>query len=698
MSSHMLRTLVFAGIAVVCVAGAVLTNTVTRGKPLDDTALVGQEFFPDLEGADVTALQVATYDEDSADVNLFKVEFSDGLWRIPSHHDYPADGEELLAKTAASVVGLTRGAFAGKTEADQRRTSTLDPLDESITGTEGRGDRITLFRGNTPVVDLIVGERTDDEAGDVYYVREAGDPKIYRTRMSELKVSTKFADWIESDLLQLDRNKLVEMTIDRYHIDEQQGAIIGEEVTELKKNDENKWELVGLDAETEELKTSAVTAMTSALDDMKIVGVRPKPSGLVKLLTSEDGRVSLSDIEIIQMRNSMSRAGFVIAQQQIYSNEGEFRAGTNEGVVYQLRFGEVFTGSDVEIEVGSSAEPDAEETDAESADEGADETQNDAESQDDSESSDDGSAKRSRYLLVMAQFDESLLGDAPQPPVKPEPPGEEPEPEADEDEPAESDTPADDDSSNPDAGEKPAEESSENEDAQPEENAEPESGDESAATEDEESEDDPPAEETPEAEEKPEADSSDGDAPSDDAGDDPEDAAEDAAEKPAEEPVDPQEAYKEALAAYEDDLAKYEADKAAFDEKVKQGREQVAELNRRFAAWYYVISAELFDDLHVARADLVEAKEPAEGEEGAAETEGDETGDATPEPDAEDDTKSEADADESADDPQPASEDQPADEDKAADESTSEAEKNAEDGGDPKSEADSPSEADDTAE
>ena len=60
--------------------------------------------------------------------------------------------------------------------------------------------------------------------------------------MSELKVSTKFSDWIEPDLLQLDRNKLIKMILDRYHIDEQRREIVQEDIIQLSKNDESKEE------------------------------------------------------------------------------------------------------------------------------------------------------------------------------------------------------------------------------------------------------------------------------------------------------------------------------------------------------------------------------------------------------------------------------------------------------------------------
>jgi hypothetical protein len=51
-----------------------------------------------------------------------------------------------------------------------------------------------------------------------------------------------------------------------------------------------------------------------------------------------------------------------------------------------------------------------------------------------------------------------------------------------------------------------------------------------------------------------------------------------------------------------------------YEEKVEEGKKQVEELNRRFGEWYYVISAESFENLRLSRSDLVKAKEKDEAE------------------------------------------------------------------------------------
>ena len=46
-----------------------------------------------------------------------------------------------------------------------------------------------------------------------------------------------------------------------------------------------------------------------------------------------------------------------------------------------------------------------------------------------------------------------------------------------------------------------------------------------------------------------------------------------------------------------------------WQERMEGGRTKASELSARFAPWYYVISAESFDEIHLTRGDLVTAKE-----------------------------------------------------------------------------------------
>ena len=282
------------------------------------------------------------------------MEFKDGVWKIPSHHDYPADAEDELAETAASLVGVVRGALESRRKSDHERFGVIDPLDESNTNLKGRGQRLTLSKeGGAPLVDFIVGKQVPDEPNE-YFVRKVDEDSVYRTKLN-IDLSSNFSDWIEPDLLKVDRDRLVEIIVNKYSIDEGKRRIVNRELSTLtRKNSTAPWELEGLNPETEKLNTSDVNQMINTLDDLKIQGIRPKPTGIAAEL-KKSGNLRLDPIDFVDLQSK----GFILASdpqgnQQLVSNEGEVIAATNQGVVYSLYFGEIFTGSALDIEVGNS--------------------------------------------------------------------------------------------------------------------------------------------------------------------------------------------------------------------------------------------------------------------------------------------------------------------------------------------------------
>src|SRR2546423_1927387 len=106
MQNSMIRTLIFAGTAVIATVFALAANQFTKPSTPAGAFDFGKDFHPDFtDAAKATAMRVVAYDEATALPKVFTVEYKDG-WKIPSYHDYPADGKDQLAKAAASVIGL----------------------------------------------------------------------------------------------------------------------------------------------------------------------------------------------------------------------------------------------------------------------------------------------------------------------------------------------------------------------------------------------------------------------------------------------------------------------------------------------------------------------------------------------------------------------------------------------------------------
>ncbi len=633
------RTLTFAAVAGVSVLLATVAWFASKPSSVAGFGEVGQEFFADFaDPTRATSLTVVDYDGDEQESQTFSVtQNDDGLWVIPSHHNYPAEAEDRLAKTATSLLGLKKTAVQSRSTDDWKLYGVVDPSEKGAATSDERGTRLTLSDGSdNALVDLIKGNQVEGLSGS-YYVREPAKDTTYIAQL-DVELSAKFSDWIEPDLLKINQTDIVKVVVDNYSINEQRGTIEKKELLQFTKKDletSGDWELDGLNEEAEELDKSPISTIATNLDQLKIVGVRPKPEGL-----DDNMRVNPAIKQILerQLEDQMQAQGYFIAgdrdgKKRLYSNEGELVAGINNGVQYTLYFGEIARGTGKEIEVGLGDEAKADASRDEDA-EGSEDKEDGGANED--ETSEDGPR---RYLLVKADFNESLLGEKPVAPVEPTKPAilnkaakedaaektEDAAPLKDEDADGEKKETEKDDSCGADE---------ENADAVKTE-AEPQA-DEKPAT------DEPKADAAPQekadakkpaasepADEKQVADAPAKDAPATDAETKPAPAAVDEAakgdepaadtkedEKPEEPAKDPkqvaQEAYDAAMGEYEAQKTAYESDLKKYEDKVKTGKEKADELSTRFAGWYYVISSDSFEKFRIERKDVVSKKETEE--------------------------------------------------------------------------------------
>ncbi len=637
------RTLMFVAAALVSTGIAYTSNQFTKPAQLADFGESDQDFFRDFTDPTTAAsIRVVSYDETLAKSKKFIV-VNDNGWRIPSHNDYPADGKDQLTKAATSIIGLKRGTFKTRRKTDHEHYGVIDPLDEENAATKGRGQRITLSqKGDFVLADLIVGKKVEGD-DEKRYIRRADEDKVYMVR-AKFDISTKFADWAETDLLKLAGFDVLRVRASqpKYNQDDE---LEGTEIVELnREKGGDPWKLGDLDETAEELKTDDINTMVSTLDDLRLVGVRPKPAlfdgkpvltpdlkiSLPKELANDPG--TLNQVKML-LRSSLSEKGFHVGQDesgqtQIVSREGELTSGTKDGVVYRLTFGSVFSGTEEEIEIGDK-------DDKGDLNKGEKETEVPKKvSQGKNED-----LKKSRYLFVRAEFDEKLLGARPVEPEMPTPPpGVEPL--------AEDKPDGDADKTDADAKKKDAKSKEPDKDASPEKppeskptdskkaDEEPqgaEGDDKVAASSDDKKENDSdknsqtkksdlkkdePKPDSKDENDKPAADKPAADKPGEDkpgedkpGEDKPEPEAKKDEAKKTEPKTDPKAEYQEALKKYDVDKGRYNTDLKSFESRIESGQAKVKELNDRFADWYYVISNDSFDKLRLKRADLIKKKE-----------------------------------------------------------------------------------------
>ena len=337
-------TIVSAAIAAVCLAGALAMAPKELPPPtFEDT---GEALFPDFHDPTLaTSLEVVTWDEQAASVAKFKVEQKEGRWVIPSHNDYPADATEQMGKAAASFVEIKRDIYYGDNPEEHAEFGVLDPEGDEGKGDE-KGKRITIADASgTVLVDVVVGKEVPDKEGFLY-VRFPDSKRVYGSRM-ELAVSTEFTEWIEKDLLHVERDEIVALVSNSYTVDEKVGKVNNlrpVRADHRKRTDEGGVERQEwiIDPQVKapagkEFDQSKYRQIVGALARLQIVGVRPRPK-----------RLTLDTL--------LSKGFFVNrGSQRLFGNEGELVVVTNDGVVYTLYFGEVTFESGVALTAGGGA-------------------------------------------------------------------------------------------------------------------------------------------------------------------------------------------------------------------------------------------------------------------------------------------------------------------------------------------------------
>lgn len=382
-------TVIMAALALLSALGAYMMRPVEiPPAAFEDT---GEPLFPDFVDPNVaTHLEVREYDDEAAQLTRFSVKLepspTGGQWVIPSHNNYPADGTEQMGKAAASFIGVKKDVVRSDAASDHAEFGVIDPEDPGAAkGTRGR--RVTIKdESGTTLVDVIIGRDLPDRQG-FKFIRYPGQNRVYAVQIDP-KVSTKFTDWIEDDLLKMESDDIVAVLSNSYSVDDVTDPESGKIITKLV-NDEpyyfelqdgaigadgqpmSEWALVAPPAfgpdgeridpatytgepplpeaqpipEGKALNPTKVKQIVGAADRMKIVGVRPRSQRL----------------DPFEMQ---AKGFFLIGERAPYSllaDQGEVRLFSRDGVVYSLFFGEVTYATGEALSAGGEDEQPTEE-------------------------------------------------------------------------------------------------------------------------------------------------------------------------------------------------------------------------------------------------------------------------------------------------------------------------------------------------
>ena len=152
-------------------------------------------------------------------------------------------------------MDLTKDTIRSDCTEAQESMGVIDPLDAKVTTLQGRGKRITLRDASEKVLaDIIIGNEikgTERKEGTAQrYVRVPDQKRTYGVNI-KAEPSTRFADWIETNLLKVEAGQIRRIVFDNYKIQEDPNRptslmlVHGEKLTINRKDSSGPWAMDG---------------------------------------------------------------------------------------------------------------------------------------------------------------------------------------------------------------------------------------------------------------------------------------------------------------------------------------------------------------------------------------------------------------------------------------------------------------------
>jgi hypothetical protein len=397
------KTLTFMAAGAVALLAAFAV--VPGGNSLNVDEYVGQR-LNEFDVDKPKRLKIVKFDAETATPHEFEVAEDEGLWTIPSKDGYPADATTQMAEAANCLIDREILRVASTSRSEHAALGVINPSNAKLSSeADGVGTRVIMSDNNNVLTDMIVGKPVRDAEGQ-YHVRNTEQDIVYVVELDPSKLTTRFEDWIEDDLLKINPFDIRRIEIKDYTAElmgTAQGSIGVKwdrraEMALDYNNTDSKWSAASLKkfdsakesyvdytlADGEEINEETLNKLRDGLDDLLLVDVERKPQGLSADLKAGQDFVKDNEAALNLMERGFAPIGSKDGESvDILSTEGEVVASLQDGVEYVLRFGNLQMEGD-----GGESKP------------AADAAAADAQKSDDS---------INRYLFVMARFNESLI-------------------------------------------------------------------------------------------------------------------------------------------------------------------------------------------------------------------------------------------------------------------------------------------------
>lgn len=342
--------------------------------PVAEAGGAGELLFEDFKNvSSVARIEMAVFEEQKGDVSKIAVSRGrDGIWRLSSKGDYPADAATQLRNAVTLLFDLKKLSIESLKRGQHAEYGVVEPKSGEVkAGDEGVGRLVRFLDDSDKVLaELIVGKKVEAAGGsggtgELFYVRVPGGEAVLTTRLEhDSAISADFTDWIETSLLNRAGWSFTASGLERFSMG---GLLTRNVLGALRTNDFRflqrtegtpKWTGQGIKvASHEEINAATLDTLAGVFGSVKITDVVKAPPELAQLnvealATRARVEPALSEAllkpEILRTKtqaliNLLGGNGFlgqVGEDSELVWASGRWVLGMNDGVEIVLHFGE----------------------------------------------------------------------------------------------------------------------------------------------------------------------------------------------------------------------------------------------------------------------------------------------------------------------------------------------------------------------
>lgn len=320
-----------------------------------ESDLVNKPLFESYDAAKVFSMKIEKFNDDKQVVERMLLERSGRKWIIPKMKKFVSTAPTQIALTTKALNELTVLEEVTSDEQEFLSYGVVDPanFNPSTGNGDSVGSKLTLEdRKGRELASLIVGKtrkNDDPQKAPNHFVRIPGQPAIYLVEFDESNLKTDFSSWVDPNLLMLNARLPGFITVDNYQVGKQDGkrqsnyrSKLVFEGGRIKMVD---FEAPNEDGELQMMESTPalsgqVEAIGAQIGNIRFPDVTKKPSKLAKAFKKPLSSADESLFEGLK-KIGFIKKGFKNGTFDFESLGGEVNVGTADAVSTTLYIGDV---------------------------------------------------------------------------------------------------------------------------------------------------------------------------------------------------------------------------------------------------------------------------------------------------------------------------------------------------------------------